>query len=1088
MTERKAASRRNQRTGKAAKTRSKSSARPARAEPGESAAGPVPPRWPLVVGIGASAGGLQAFTSFLANMPADSGMAFVLVQHLAPDHKSMLADLLGRATPMQVVEAADGMAADAGRVFVIPPNATMTIEQGRLRVESPAPPREFRRPIDTFFSSLADDLGERAVCIVLSGTGSDGALGLTAIKENGGFTMAQAEFEQSAMGGMPHSAVATGFVDDVLPVQDMPARLLSYQQHLRDVASRKQADGTRADAAEHLTTIARLLRAKVGHDFSEYKDKTVTRRIQRRMQVLQIDTVPGFIARLREDPHQLDLLFRELLISVTQFFRDPPSFEALQARVVPSLLAGKGEHGPIRIWVPGCATGEEAYSIAILLKEAMQAASITPKVQIFGTDIDQKAIEFARAARYVKMAGLSPEKIGRWFSEEAGCHIPVKEIREMCIFSVQSVVKDPPFSKLDLISCRNLLIYMDSALQDRVLRTFHYALNPDGFLFLGPSEGVARQSKFFTGLDKKHRIFQRRDIDAVLPDLTPNMETSAARSLPDGALRLAAEDDQIARKAHHAMEKYSPAYLVIDGDNTIARFSGGQAGRYLEPTTGTASLNLYSILRSALRPVVRAAVRTALATRTPAVQPDVAVRIDGANQSVTVIAEPILGGDEAGYCVVAFQEAGQSGKRGQTGPAAPPGPANADVRAIEHELRTVKTQLQSTIDELETANEEMKSAAEEYQSVNEELQSSNEELETSKEEMQSVNEELQTVNAEMAAKNDALNRANSDLKNLLDSTEIATLFLDADLRVKNFTPRMTRLFHLRDTDRGRPITEIVSLLDYADLERDVADVAHNLTMVEREVQLDDQGMTFILRIRPYKTVENVIDGVVMTFLDISERKRADDRTAMLLGELDHRVKNILAIVSSIVALTLKTAESPEAFAASMEGRISAIARAHGLLTEGGGSGEALLRDLIERELAPYDRHGMNVKIAGPSVLLTPKAGLTLAMVVHELASNASKYGALSTPEGHLAVNWNYEGRGDACRLTLDWLETGGPPVSPPAREGFGTTLIERTIGYEMDGTIAREFLPSGLHCSIAVPLTGAVGHLSGGSAESGKET
>jgi two-component system CheB/CheR fusion protein len=845
-------------------------------------------------------------------------MAFVLVQHLAPDHKSALADILAKVTSMAVAEAGDGMAVAPDRVFVIPPDATLTIEGGILRVAKPAPPREHRRPIDTFFSSLADDQGENAVCIVLSGTGSDGTLGLSAIKENGGLTMAQAEFDHSAMSGMPHSAVATGLVDAVLPVEDMPGKLVSYERHLRKVSHRKEADGTRRDAAAHLATIARLLRTRMGHDFTHYKEKTLTRRIQRRMQVLQIDTVPGYIARLKDEPQQLDLLFRELLIGVTQFFRDPDAFAALETIFIPKLLEGKSGGEAIRAWVPGCATGEEVYSVAIILKEALEKRGVDARIQIFGTDIDDKAVAVARAGRFLKTEGVSPERLRRWFIEDGEEFCPVREIREMCVFSVQSVIKDAPFSRLDMISCRNLLIYMDSDLQDRVLRTFHYALRPDGLLFLGPSEGVTRQAKYFAALDRKHRIFQRKDVDAALPELALASQLSANPQHKEAGPPIAGGEDRIARKARHAMEKYSPAWLIIDGNHDILRFSGGEAGRFLEPVAGAASLNLFAILRTALRPVVRAAVRTALATQRPVLRDNIAIRIDGKNRIVTAIVEPIADDTEQGLCVVAFQDT-ENNSRGMNADERKD-TNNADVLAIEHELRTVKTQLQSTIDDLETANEEMKSAAEEYQSVNEELQSSNEELETSKEEMQSINEELQTVNSEMSAKNDLLVRLNSDLKNLLDSTNMAVLFLDNELRIKTFTPPMTDIFHLRDADRGRPITEIVSMLDYSDLTHDAREVLRKLSVLEREVRLADKAMTFILRIRPYRSLDNVIDGVVMTFMDISERKVSEEQSALLLRELDHRVKNILAVVSSVITQTLKASESPAAFAASMEGR------------------------------------------------------------------------------------------------------------------------------------------------------------------------
>ena len=833
------------------------------------------PSKPLIVGIGASAGGLDAFKAFFKNMPADTAMTFVLIQHLSPEHKSLLADLLGKVTAMPVIEAENNTTMASNSVYIIPPDATLTLKQRRLLVVKPAPPRERRRPIDTFFSSLADEHGENAVSIVLSGTGSDGSLGLKTIKERGGLTFAQAEFDHHAMSGMPHSATATGFVDEVMRVEDMPAKLVEYQRHLTNIADTKDADGTRLDATPHLDKISALLRARVGHDFSKYKEKTVVRRIQRRMQVLQIDTVEAYVARLKEDPHQIELLFRELLIGVTQFFRDPNAFSALETTVIPKLLENLGADDQVRIWVPGCATGEEVYSIAILIKKALEGRDAVPTVQIFGTDIDERAVAVARSGRYRRITGILPDHLARWFAEEGDEHCPIKAIRDMCVFSIHSVVKDPPFSKLNLISCRNLLIYMDGDLQDRVLRTFHYALKPNGILFLGPAEGVSHQAKLFDALDKKHRIFQRRDSAGVLPALTP----SPSPSLPvrtrnrEEAPAVAPGADRIERSARRIAEKHSPAYLVVDKHHEIVRFSGGEAGRYLEPSAGAASLNLFDILRKALRPVVRAGLQAALATKEPVEQDDVPLKIDGKIQSVTVIVEPIEErGIDGGLCVVVLKSARVRPERSAKALA----DAERDgLGAMEHELRTTKTQLQSTIDDLEISNEEMKSATEEYQSVNEELQSSNEELETSKEEMQSINEELQTVNAEMSGKNDTLTRLNSDLKNLLDSTEIATIFLDNDLCIKNFTPAIMDIFHLRDSDRGRPVTDIANLLSYADMEEDARKVQRRLSIVEHEVQLKDSRMTFVMRILPYRTVDNVIDGVVITFIDITARKQAE---------------------------------------------------------------------------------------------------------------------------------------------------------------------------------------------------------------------
>ena len=828
----------------------------------------------LIVGIGASAGGLEAYRSFLSAMPADTGMAFVLVQHLAPDHKSMLADILSKATTMSVREATDGVAVTPNCVLVIPPDATMTIEGGRLKIVKPAPPRNIRRPIDTFFQSLAMDQGEKAVGIILSGTGSDGAIGVVAIKEQGGFTLTQAQFDHHAMSGMPQSATASGQVDDVLAVGDMPNRLISYQGHLTGVAERKADDGTRTDAATQLSTIIGALRSRCGHDFSAYKEKTLVRRLQRRMQVLQVDTPEAYIEHYLERPEELDLLFRELLIGVTQFFRDPAAFDGLAATVLKGLVAGKGADSTVRVWVPGCATGEEAYTIAILLREAMDKRRPQPKIQIFGTDIDDRAIAVARAGRYpFPTVGISPERFERWFRQEGDECCVLPEIREMCVFSTHSIIKDPPFSKLDLISCRNLLIYIDAAMQDRVMRTFHYALNPGGWLFLGSSESVTRSTQLFVARDKKYRIFERRLVDrASAPDLPSRGARPDAEPAPQG--HPANAHDDLDKGARRVMEKYYPPHVIVDRRQQIVRFSGGAMGDFLEPSPGVPSFALFDILRKPLRSVVRTALQDVQTTKAPVRRENIPFRTGGASRLVTIIAEPLSDDEgDAEFVVLAFQDAGIGASDLKKAQATRKSP-NA-MQTIEQELQATRAQLQATIDELEVAGEEMKSSNEEYQSVNEELQSSNEELETSKEEMQSINEELQTINAEMVSNNVMLSRLNSDVKNLLDSTEIATLFLDDQLRVKSFTPGVTEIFHVRDSDIGRPIGEIVNLLDYPDLRRDAKTVLRKLTVFERQVALNDAAMSFVLRIRPYRTIDNVIDGVVLTFVDITAREAGD---------------------------------------------------------------------------------------------------------------------------------------------------------------------------------------------------------------------
>ena len=1149
---------------------------------------------PLVIGIGASAGGLEAFKSFFANTPSDSGMAFVLVQHLSPDHKSMLAELLGKTTAMDVIEAVDGVAVKENCVLVIPPDATMTIAGGRLKIVKPAPPRDRRRPIDTFLQSLADDQGENAVCIILSGTGSDGTLGVAAIREKGGLTLAQAEYDHHALAGMPQSAAATGQVDEVLAVEAMPARLAAYKAHLKGVAGSKDGDGMRIDATSHMATIIGALRARSGHDFSEYKDKTLVRRLQRRMQLLQVETPVAYIELFRKQPEELDLLFRELLIGVTQFFRDPDAFAALNESVLKGLMSGKGAHETVRVWVPGCATGQEAYTIAILLREAMDARRPRPRVQIFGTDIDDRAIATARLGRYCSpVAGVSPERLERWFKQEGDDYCVAPEIREMCVFSTHSVIRDPPFSKLDLITCRNLLIYIDPPLQDRVMRSFHYALKPGGRLFLGSSESVTRTTKLFSTQDKKQRIFERRETDGtVLP--TFNIRGAATlmptlpSALPPGS------SDRIDKGARRVMEKHNPPHVVIDRQHQIVRFSGTSLGRYFEPSTGTPSFALFDILRKPLRPAVRKALQEVQASKATVRNGNVPLRIDGKPHLLMLIAEPM--DDDGDFIVLAFQDGGSDASESK---AVTPGVDLPDaMRAMEQDLLTTRTQLQSTIDELEIANEEMKSSNEEYQSVNEELQSSNEELETAKEEMQSVNEELQTINVEMASKNEQLTLLNSDIKNLLESTEIATLFLDEHLRIKSFTRGVIDIFSVRDSDIGRPITEIVSLLDYSELQRDVKTVLRKLVMTERRVTLSDSAMVFEMRVRPYRTVDNVIDGVVCTFVDVTQREAADvalreseqqfhamaesipqlawimdgegyifwynrrwfdytntkledmkgwgwqsvhhpdevervvkhlkhciatgeiwedtfplrgadgkyrwflsraepirDETGkiirwfgtntdiedqrrgeelrkLLLDEMDHRVKNLFAIVGGVITLSARSATTPRELANTVQGRLGALASAHHLIRRGkpDAKKETTLAALVQAILSPHidfadDAENIRANIDGPEIVIGGDAVTSMALVLHELATNAAKYGCLSTPQGHVAIVWKVK----KDTLVLSWQEQGGPAVTgPPQSEGFGSTLARSTVAGQLGGQFDLQWNPEGLTAVMSV--------------------
>ncbi len=1027
---------------------------------------------PLIVGIGASAGGLSAFKSFLANMTSDPGMAFVLVQHLDPHHKSLLVELLGAHSPLPVVTATDGDVVEINCVYVIPPDATLTIDDGVLRLQSPAPERSQRRPIDSFFVSLAEQLGDRAVGIVLSGVGSDGSAGIKSIKEHGGLTFAQAEFDHHALSGMPDSAAATGMVDYVLPVEAMPGKLRDHLSHLDKIGLQTGGQSVIVDLKARLPEITALLHAGVKHDFSGYKQTTLLRRLQRRMQVLQLATADDYIEKLQADPGESVALFQEMLIGVTDFFRDPEAFESLKILAILPMLEAKQPDEPVRVWVAGCSTGEEVYSLAILFKEALSELGKTkhPAIQIFASDIDASALSFARSGRYRESAAkLSPERLERWFTKEGADYCVNSDIRELCLFSTHSLVKDPPFSRLDLVSCRNLLIYLENELQGHAIRTFHFALNPGGTLFLGPSEGIGRYGALFNIIDKKNRILRRNDSgrNLLAPFRSPEVRAQNSVQTPLQSGVAIGADDRINAGVRRVMEQYAPAYFVIDKNCEIVRFSGGEVRHYLEPTSGVASLDLFRLLLKALRPATRAAIQRALATHDQIVVEGLQVSIDGKTRYVTMIVEPLTETttNPNGFYVVAFRDSSPGAAAGIQD-----GIANAIAstdEALQKELLATRGQLKASNDELESAVENMRSAAEEFQVMNEELQSANEELETSKEELQSINEELQTVNSELASKNDQMVRLNSDLKNLLDSTRIAAVFLDDALHIRHFTPALTGIFPLRDSDRGRPITEIVNLVNYEDLRRDVAAVTSTQSIIERDVTLTDQSATFLMRIRPYRTVMNAIDGVVLTFFDITQRSRDDEQKLMIAKELQHRTGNLIAVILSIVNRTLSGDRPIEAARDVLAARLIALAKAHALLTIEIGEG-APLEEIVRIELVSFSDRA---KIRGPRITLTPAATQGFALIVHELATNAAKHGSLSNTTGAVSITWSIEENEVTERqLKFRWQERGGPCVQPPTRTGFGTKLLERAINTFGQPAVFN-FAPEGFSYELTVPLS-----------------
>jgi two-component system CheB/CheR fusion protein len=832
-----------------------------------------------IVGIGASAGGLKAFEQFFANMPPDSGLAFVLVPHLDPSHASMLPDLLKKYTRMSVVQAEDGMKAQPNGVQVIAPNTEMVIMHGTLLLKKPREPRGLRLPIDTFFRSLADDQKDNAICVILSGNGTDGTLGLRAIKAELGMAMAQdpasAEYDS-----MPRSAIETGMVDYILPPAKMGAQIVAYSKHR---ISRRPVDSpaTVEKLPESMQKIFQLLRARTGHDFSFYKKNTICRRIERRMGVHQIERIPDYLSYLEHNPQEATILFKELLIGVTSFFRDPQAFEALTDCLTANLLAEKPKDYAVRVWVPGCSSGEEVYSIAMILRERMDKLRKNFKVQIFGTDIDPDGIDMARAGLYPAsiVADLTPERLKRFFVREGGAYRIKKEIREMAVFAIQDVLKDPPFTKLDLLTCRNLLIYLDAELQKKLLPLFHYALRPDGILFLGTSESIDGFTDLFSLVDKKHKLFTRRADSAASETF---VQFPAAPLSPEGARSLSAAQTKPMRESaiteiaqKFLAESYAPPCVLIDASGQVI-YAHGRTGKYLELAPGRANLNVVEMAREGIRHELAAAIRKAIIQRRQLSLGGLQVKTNGGSQEISLSVKPVRGGD-GDLLMVVFEDVAPKQIRLAKSKANFTPRAAQHIAQLEQDLRQSQERLQSTVEELETSNEELKSSNEELQSTNEELQSTNEELETSKEELQSLNEELVTVNAELQGKIEQLSRSNDDMKNLLEGTKIATIFLDNQLRIKRFTSEATKIMNFIQSDIGRPISHIVSNIEEDSLSRDAEQVIDSLVVKERGVKTKD-GRWYLRRIVPYRTVDSIIDGVVITFTDITEEKHAEAAT------------------------------------------------------------------------------------------------------------------------------------------------------------------------------------------------------------------
>jgi two-component system CheB/CheR fusion protein len=829
-----------------------------------------------LVGIGASAGGLEAFTKLLAHLPLNTGMGFVFVQHLDPKHESMLTAILSRATTMPVIEVTSGMRIEPDSVYVIPPGTLMSLSNGAFRLVARSGSGH-QKPIDYFLQSLAEQCTSSAIGVVLSGSLSDGAQGLTAIKAEGGITFAQDD-SSAKFQDMPRAAVAAGAVDFVLPPEEIARELERIARHPHVGAPPPRSDEPERDRAPRSRILA-LLRSSTGVDFRLYRRSTIQRRLSRRMVLNKIDREEDYADFLKNNPGEVRALYDDMLITVTGFFRDPESFEALKTRVFPELLRGRKSGLPIRIWVPGCATGEEVYSTAIALFECFDDAAATPRVQIFATDISDSAIEKSRAGVYLEnaMEGVSPDRLRRFFVLWNGGYQISKTIRDVCVFSRQDVTSDPPFSNLDLLSCRNLLIYLEPTLQKRIIPLFHYALKPTGYLMLGNAETLGSFSDLFVPIDSVHRIFvkkpgsPRQVLDfgrqPAAPDASTAEEPGQTEPRELTVQELHKEADRL------VLSRFTPAGVIVNDGLDVVQFRG-HVGPYLEPASGSASFNVLKMAREGLAAELRSAVARARKTGAPARTGDLRVRSNGKIHRVRLEVLPIRGGAMTGrHYVVLFEPVEPGG--GRSAAARAPdrrgprrrGEREDEVSRLEQELTATKDYLQSIIEGQEASNEELKSANEEILSSNEELQSTNEELETAKEELQSANEELSTVNEELQNRNAELLLLHNDLSNLLSAINIPIVVLGMGGRIRRFTPPAQKLLNLIPTDVGRPLRDIQPNLDLPDLDGVVKRVID--TVAATEIQLQDKdGRWHLMRVLPYWTADKRIDGAVMAFVDI----------------------------------------------------------------------------------------------------------------------------------------------------------------------------------------------------------------------------
>jgi two-component system, chemotaxis family, CheB/CheR fusion protein len=840
----------------------------------------------LIVGLGASAGGIQAFREFFQHVPPKSGIAYVVILHLSPDHDSRLAQVLQTTTQMPVTQVTEKVAVVPDHVYVVPPNQHLTMQDGSIIVSPNTQIEDRRAPVDIFFRTLAEEHGSRAIAIILSGTGANGSMGIKRIKEKGGAAFVQnpreAEFNE-----MPRNSIATGLIDEVLNVAELPAKIIAYKNSLGKVIISEEPESRPQDQQQALREIFTQIKVSTGHDFSNYKRPTLLRRIERRINIHSLPDLPAYVTFMHDNKEETNALLKDLLISVTNFFRDKKAFDLIETEVLPSLLKGKTAENQLRIWVPGCATGEEAYSMAILCAELTSGLIDGPKVQIFATDIDEAAIAHAREGLYTlnDVADVSPERLRRFFNKEGDIYRIRREVRENVMFAFHNFLKDPPFSHLDLISCRNVMIYLNHVAQERVTETFHFALNPGGYLFLGSSESVDGATDLYAAYNRENHIFQSRRVSHrayPIPETVPNVHVTKPRS----SLALEHESKTPERFSfgdlhQQLLEQYAPPSLVVNEEYDIVHISE-RAGQYLQISGGELSRNLLKLIIPDLRLETRSALYQAVKRQSAVESRGIKMKLGDRTENINIHVRPVLRpGDPArGFLLVLFEPTTIEKEEGQVLLT-----SNEPVAThLEEELTQLKSQLRSSNEQHEYQAEELKASNEELQAMNEELRSAAEELETSKEELQSINEELRTVNQELKVKIDEATLTNNNLQNLIFSTDIGTIFLDRSMRVVLFTPATRKIFNLIAADYGRPLADITGKLDYGNLLQDAETVLDKLTTLEQEVRTVENSF-YLMRISPYRTSEDRINGVVIIFVDITALKQAEQQLQENIDEL-----------------------------------------------------------------------------------------------------------------------------------------------------------------------------------------------------------